>query len=187
MTRDRDRKKRNWRAEYRPYIIAATLAIILFVLVAPALARGNEMADAIEAGDIVIIDRETYSERRGLPDYGDIVAFKRDYFDGGDETKNHYRMSRIVGLPGDTIEIKDGAIYRNGKALKREVYEPAETESGEMNGPVSLKDDEVFVLSDNRAEGIDSRRKAVGPRTLDELRGRVAFRIWPLKRFGFVE
>jgi signal peptidase I len=185
MAKDRDR--RNWRAEGRPYIIAATVAIVMFILIVPAVVHGNQMVGTLEAGDVIIIDRETYSQNQGLPGYGDIVAFKRDYFENGGDTKNQYRLSRIIGLPGDTIEIKGDGVYRNDVRLGDEPYARGVTDSGEMDGPVTLQDDEVFILSDNRSGGADSRMKEIGPRELGDLRGKVVFRIWPLKKIGTVD
>jgi len=111
-----------------------------------------------------------------------VVAFRNDFIESEEKGENTIR--RVVGLPGDTIEIKDGKVYRNDSIL-REDYVTGITE-GQMN-PVILGEDEIFVLADNRTQGIDSRDPRVGPLKMNLLRGYCAFKVWPVNEVGGIQ
>lgn len=168
-----------------PIAIGALLAIIMFVLAAPIVADGNSMSPTIDDGNLIVIHKKTYSENRGLPEYGELVAFKRDYYKG--EQKGEYIFGRVMGLPGDTISVSEGIITRNGDVVDEssEEYMPKGNTEGEME--VTLDGTEIFILGDNREEAIDSRYKRVEPITMEDIRGRVVLRLWPLNEIGLVK
>lgn len=176
-------KYTNWRASNKPYVLAAVAAIIVFMLVAPMVEKGDSMSPTIEEGNVVIIQKKTYSENRGLPEYGDVLAFKTDFYEG--KTKNEHRIGRVVGLNGDTIEIIEGAVYKNNKKLKSKSYEKGA--SKENMAPVKVGKNEVFILCDNRDDSVDSRNSQVGSIKLKSVRGKAILVIWPFSNFGVVK
>ena len=93
-------------------------------------------------------------------------------------------VKRVVGLPGETVEIKNGGVYINGELLEEDYIAPnIDTRPGNRGfDKVTLADNEIYVLGDNRPHSSDSR--AFGPIYLDEISGAVGIRIWPLDRFG---
>jgi signal peptidase I len=134
------------------------------------------------------------------PQRGDIVVFKypveyaqiqeMSFFErlgyrlSGKSTENY--IKRIIGLPGETVEIEeDGTIYINGEVLPEE-YGYGETTPQELTGEVVLGDDEYFVLGDNREISLDSRYAEVGniPRSI--IIGRAWLRLYPFSEFGLL-
>lgn len=176
-------KYTNWRASNKPYVLAAVAAIIVFMIVAPITQKGTDMDPTVGKGSVVILHKTTYSENRGMPDYNDVLVFKKDFYEG--ETKGEHRLGRTIGLPGDTIEITEGEVYRNGKKLKHESYE-----KGATTGTVAatkVGKNEVFLLCDNRVDSVDSRNAEVGTLKLKDVRGKAIFIIWPFGNFGVIK
>ena len=104
--------------------------------------------------------------------------------------ENTYYIKRIIGLPGETVQIDDdGNIYIDGELLQesfgREVIRPETV--GIASEPVVLGDDEYFVMGDNRNNSTDSRTEIVGNIHRSEIIGRAWVRIWPLSKMGFLK
>ncbi len=176
-------KYTNWRASNKPYVLAAVAAIIVFMLVAPMTEKGSSMSPTIGDGNVVIIQKKSFSENQGLPQYEDILAFKVDFYKGS--KKNEHRFGRVIGLPGDIIEVKEGDVYRNDKILKHKSYEKGKT-TGTV-APTKIGANKVFILCDNREDSIDSRNSEVGALILRDVRGKAILVIWPLSNFGVIK
>ena len=99
-----------------------------------------------------------------------------------------YDIKRIIGMPGETVQIKDGKVYINDKELKSDVYGITDyiDYPGIAEEPITLGDDEYFCLGDNRPVSQDSRYEEVGPVKRSIIVGKVWIRIWPLNKFGKV-
>ena len=140
---------------------------------------GDSMNPELHNGDITLVNRIVYS--MSTPKRGDIIAFKPN----GNEN-SHYSIKRIVGLPGETVEIRNGAIWVNGKKIK-EKYKATEIEDvGVLEEPMTLGKSEYFVLGDDRQNSEDSRMADVGNVKRSEIEGKVWFTVSPTKHFGFV-
>ncbi len=162
------------REKYRVYFAAGITAWIIFMFFHPIGISGDAMSPTLEEGMIVVVSKDAF--KRNPPELFSIVNFPRDFTDEGEEGTN--RVRRVVGIPGDTIEIRNGTLYRDGEAVE----EPYAVGTMEDNyGPVTLKAGEIFVLGDNRAESIDSRH--VGPLQMSALRGTCSRVIWPLSEW----
>ncbi len=153
-------------------IIAAVIVIpIRYFLFQPFFVRGQSMDPNFENGDYLIIDEITY--RFKAPERGEVIVFKSP------QNPSQRFIKRIIGLPGETIEIKDGeiVIYKDGqyKVLDESNYLPDLLTGGDMQ--ITLAEDEYFVLGDNRSFSFDSRRFGVLPE--ENIIGRVIFRAWP--------
>ena len=136
---------------------------------------GSSMVPTLEDGNQLITDKITYRFRD--PERFDIVVFPH-------ETDEYY-IKRIIGMPGETVEIRDDhEIYINGEILDED-YGYGVTDPQELAGEkIVLGDDEYFVLGDNREVSLDSRYSEVGniPRSL--IIGRAWLRLFPLSGFG---
>lgn len=172
-----------WRVANKPYIIAAVLAIIMFMLIAPITQKGDDMSPTIDEGNVVILKKDTFSENRGYPDYEDVVVFKVDYYET--KTKGEHRVSRVIGLPGDTIEIKGGDVYRNNKKLEHKSYEKGKIKDDVA--PIKVEKNKVYLICDDRSDSIDSRNVGVGTRSLKDIRGKALIVLWPFSNFGVIE
>lgn len=165
--------------KYRIYTYPVILALIVTIFVRPIVSDGSAMLPTIGDGEVIIVSKQNYSPNRGTPEFKQIVAFRDDFIAEGNEGDNTIR--RIIGLPGDKIQIKDGKVYRNGKVLE-EKYANGFT-AGEIE-TITLGEDEVFVLGDNRKESIDSRDPRVGVLKMELIRGYCTVAVWPFSKFG---
>ena len=162
------------------FIIYCGLAIIVGLLIVRFVGQrteviGESMSPTLEDGDNLIVDKITY--RFSDPKRFDIIVFPFK------ENRTVYYLKRIIGLPGETVQIQDGKIYINGIELNEDYgAEPIE-DPGIASAPITLGEDEYFVLGDNRNNSQDSRTAAVGNISRDEIFGRAWIRFWPLDSF----
>ena len=139
------------------------------------LISGNSMQPQLSARDVVLMNRITYVT--GDPGRFDVVVFERE-----DGKKN---VKRIIGLPGETVQIKDGLVYINGEALKEDKMVEVSL-AGRAAEPVRLGEKEYFLLGDNRSSSEDSRFPNIGNVKREQILGKVWFRMLPLLNLGFV-
>jgi signal peptidase I len=137
------------------------------------------MENTLDDGDNLIVEKLTY--RFKDPERFDIIVFPFRY-----EEKTYY-IKRIIGLPGETVQIVDGDIYINGEILEESYGREVMKYSGQAADPITLGEDEYFVLGDNRNDSSDSRDPSVGLIKRDEIIGRAWLRIWPLSNFGVLK
>jgi len=154
-------------------IIALVIVIpIRYFLFQPFFVRGQSMEPNFENGDYLIVDELSYHFRG--PERGEVVVFKYPQ----DPTQRY--IKRIIGLPGETVEIREGKVIisnENGsQVLNESDYLSGIPTPGEIQ--VTLGENEYFVLGDNRPASSDSRRWGSVPR--DDIIGRVFIRAWPL-------
>ena len=139
---------------------------------------GDSMRDTLSDKDQLIIDCFTYHFLHGPSRY-DIVVFRLK-----DNPKVYY-IKRIIGLPGETVQITDSTIYINGKAIEDPYPNTHSFRGGSAEIPITLGEDEYFVLGDNRNDSIDSRSN-VGLVKASQIIGRAFYRILPFKKSGSI-
>ncbi|MCM1113117.1 MAG: signal peptidase I [Muribaculum sp.] len=162
-------------------VLAAAWFLVAFVVQRTAV-EGSSMEATLSDGDNLFVEKLSY--RFGDPQRFDIIVFPYQHEEGV------YYIKRIIGLPGETVRIDEkGNIYINDKILQesygREVIQADHV--GRAAEPVTLGDDEYFVMGDNRNNSKDSRTEAVGNVHKKDILGRVWIRIWPLEKFGVVK
>lgn len=141
---------------------------------------GSSMEPKLSNNDNLIVDKITY--RFKDPERYDIIVFPFEYED------NTYYIKRIIGLPGETVYIdKEGNIYINDTVLEEPYGREVIKEPGRAYEPITLGDDEYFVMGDNRNNSTDSRDPSVGNIKKNRIIGRAWLRIWPFNRFGFIK
>lgn len=129
---------------------------------------GESMEPTFSSGDVVFIKKFSNELKRN-----DVVVSKVNAI--GSETKKERIIKRIIGLPGETIQIKRGQVYINGEVLKDDPINTYIMDGAEAEDPIVLKDNEYFLLGDNRNESFDSRYPAVGPAPESNIVGVVIF------------
>lgn len=144
--------------------------------------EGASMETTLSDGDNLIVDKISYRFRD--PERFDIIVFPFKY------KENTFYIKRIIGLPGETVQIdEEGNIYINGEKLEesygREIIKPENI--GIAREPIVLGEDEYFVMGDNRNNSTDSRTEIVGNIHRSEIIGRAWVRIWPLSEFGILK
>lgn len=161
--------------------IAVLFALVLVYFVGyRADVVGPSMLGTLAEGDEVLVNRFVYKLTQ--PKTNDIVVF----FPNGNE-KSHLYIKRVIGVPGDTVQIKNGTVYVNGKAFDEKI-EAASIEHAELaEDEIEVGEDEFFVLGDNRNNSEDSRYANIGNVKKEYIVGKAWFIVSPLKDFGFVK
>jgi signal peptidase I len=139
---------------------------------------GQSMSPTLVSGDEILVNRFVYKVTD--PKRGDIIVF----LPNGNE-KSHYYVKRVIGVPGDTVLIQNGAVYINGEVYKEEIEAAAIEEAGLASEEITLDSDEYFVLGDNRNNSEDSRYANIGNIKKDYIIGKAWFRVAPFSSFGF--
>lgn len=156
----------------------AVMSIIAFLLVyffKPIVVKQTSMLPTLQQDNYLFLSKQAYNF--GKPERGDIIVFpfyKKDKMD--------YYIKRVIGLPGDRIDIKEGKVYINGEP-EDDHYTKDRTTPGDITNLVIPKG-ELFVLGDNRLVSVDSRDPAVGTIKIDSVIGQAIFRLLPLSEAG---
>jgi len=166
-------KKESFWVEIIKTLILAVLIVlpIRYFIFQPFFVQGSSMYPNFEDGDYLIVDETTYRFRD--PQRGEVIIFKYP------EDTSQLFIKRIIGLPGESIEIEDGEIIitnDSGRQILEEDYISSDNKTL-GNIKVSLTEDEYFVLGDNRMFSSDSRRWGTLPK--ENIIGRAYFRAWP--------
>lgn len=173
----REHYKRRYRQVLKSTIFALLTASAAAVLVAtlwlPVLQiYGESMTPTLNDGEIVFSVKSSHLKQ------GDVVAF---YYN------NKILIKRVIAGPGDWVFIdEDGSVYVNSYLLE----EPYITEKSfgitDIELPYQVPDGKYFVMGDHRATSVDSRNTVVGCITMDQVVGRILFRVWPMDQFGLI-
>ena len=141
---------------------------------------GQSMSKTLNGGGQILVNRFVYKVTD--PKTNDIVVF----LPNGNE-KSHYYVKRVIGVPGDKIQIKNGAVYVNGELFDEKVDTAAIEDAGLASEEITVGEDEYFVLGDNRNSSEDSRYANIGNVKREYIIGKAWFRISPLRKIGFIK
>ena len=158
---------------FKTIIYAFFIVLILYFLAWPVTIEGESMEPTFLDGDKVVTSR--FLTMMGKYEEGDIVVFHMVDMDGERDV-----IKRVIGKAGDSIEIKNGSVYRNGSIISEEYIK--ESTEGEVS--LIVPKGGIFVLGDNRSHSYDSRDIGIVPES--ELKGKVILRWYPfytIKRF----
>ena len=161
---------------YIAILLAAVYVLITYVGQRTEVS-GHSMEPTLQHGDNLIVDKISY--RFSDPRRYDIIVFPYHYKD------RTYYIKRVIGLPGETVQIREGKIYIDGNELIEHFGEEKIEQAALASEPITLGEDEYFVLGDNRNASEDSRFPDVGTIKRKEIIGRAWIRIWPLDGRSF--
>ena len=152
--------------------IVAAVAVLIATLVLPVLQiEGKSMEPTLVNGDIVLPTKTVNFGR------GELCGFSWN---------NKLLIKRVIGIPGDWIEIDtDGTVYLNGEKLEEPYAQQLAVGECDLEFPFQVPQEEYFVLGDMRESSIDSRNTLIGCVDKDQIVGKVFFRIWPFKTMRF--
>lgn len=162
------------------FLLAVLVALVLiFGVVRPFVAEPfaittGSMGPTLRAGDSALAAKFAY--RLTGPERGDVVLFEAP----GDGVPT---IKRVVGLPGDTVAVRDGVLFVNGEKTVEGYVDYALTDAT-FFGPTDVPEGHVYVMGDNRINSLDSR--SYGPVPEADLLGEVSLRVWPLGRAGAI-
>jgi signal peptidase I len=163
------------------YIVGVCVFVflILHFVGQRTVVNGSSMDTTLANGQNLVMDKLSY--RFHDPERYDIIVFPYQH------AENTYYIKRIIGLPGETVQVIDGYMYINGKKLDEHYGAEVMEDPGIAAEPIKLGDDEYFVLGDNRNHSSDSRVASVGVLTRDMLIGRAWVRIYPFNKIGVIK
>jgi signal peptidase I len=190
--------------EVNSWIFSILGAFLLVALLnskvfATVVVQQSSMDNTLYSDQKLILDKLSYN--LASPKRGDIIIFLKNKQRGTiiqdamlfiNNVKSKFKntdsdirlVKRVIAIPGDEINIKDGYVYINGEKLE-EAYVKGETFSGEFELPISVPDDKLFVLGDNRIVSEDSRR--YGLINCNQIEGKAVFRISPFNKIGTIK
>jgi len=160
--------------------VAVALLVVVVIrtyVFQPFLVRGDSMVPSFHSGDYLIVDELSYKFLRS-PVRGEVIVFKFP----GDETQKY--IKRVIGLPGETVEIREGKVFVSMGSEPKELEEPYLRQGTVTEGftELTLGNDEYFVMGDNREFSSDSRRWGTLPQ--EEIIGRALLRVFPFQDFA---
>ena len=175
-----ERKRYRWQKAYVKALqgtisvltYMAAVAALIATLVLPVLQiEGSSMEPTLSSGDIVLLTKTTNFS------HGDICGFAWN---------NKILIKRVIGIPGDWIEIDtDGTIYLNGEKLDEPYVQQKAFGECDLEFPFQVPQEQYFVVGDMRESSIDSRNTLIGCIPKDQIVGKVFFRVWPFKSIQF--
>ena len=163
---------------YIVIVVILSLGIITFIGQRTKVS-GHSMETTLSDGDNLIVDKISYRFRD--PERFEIIVFPFQY------EEHTYYIKRIIGLPGETVQVIEGYVYINGEVLDENYGLEVMDDPGIAAEPITLGEDEYFVLGDNRNHSSDSRDPSVGVLHRDDIMGRAWIRIWPFDKFGVIK
>jgi len=179
-----DKKKmyRNIAIEIATYILIFLICSIVVprYVIQRNVVDGFSMENNFYDGQSVIVEK--ISKRLDMIDRFDVITFHPK-----NEESGKYYVKRVIALPGETIQIKGSDIYIDGAKIEENYGKDPISYAGIAAEPLTLGEDEYFVMGDNREISYDSRYEDVGIINKNDIVGRVILRIWPLSDFGLVK
>lgn len=160
-------------------IVICTAYMIMSLLCTRAHIIGNSMNDLLKNGQTVLINRVWYAV--SSPKRFDVIAF-----DASGVNSSRVYVKRVIGLPGETVQIKDGKVYINGKILENDILSKDIMTAGLVAEPVTLGSDEYFVLGDNCNNSEDSRFSNIAMVKRDNIIGSVWAVVSPIKEIKLI-
>ena len=152
--------------------IVAAVAVLIATLILPVLQiEGTSMEPTLVNGDIVLLTKTTNFNR------GELCGFSWN---------NKLLIKRVIGIPGDWIEIDtDGTVYLNGEKLDEPYAQQLAVGECDLEFPYQVPQEQYFVLGDMRESSIDSRNTLIGCVEKDQIVGKVFLRVWPFNGIRF--
>ncbi|MDR1815164.1 MAG: signal peptidase I [Clostridiales Family XIII bacterium] len=164
----------------RDILIAFAVIVVFLQFLGPTIVFESSMENTMHENDYVFLAKKAYAFGGNVPERGDIIVFRSELLDTSGTAKN--LIKRVVGLPGETVEVHDGAVWIDGARLDEPYTKEGET-LGEM-AAVTVPEGSYFVMGDNRRVSADSRDPDIGCVPLDVFRGKVVFRLLPFSKIG---
>lgn len=187
-------EKKNKRMSIIKELILYVVLVVLCVFVIPRYViqrtevDGPSMENTLYTRDSLLVEKVSYCFRD--PSRFDIIVFhppETAIADEGKDPSKEYYVKRVIGLPGETIQIIGDDIYIDGKIIEEDYGKMPITYSGIASEPLKLGEDEYFVMGDNREVSFDSRYEEVGPIHRSAISGKAILRIWPLNQIGTLD
>lgn len=163
-------------------IIAAVIVIIVTIVIKPTIVKESSMEPTLYENNYLFVNKLAYITK-DHPDHGDIIVFKSE-LDRDDGNGKKMLIKRVIAVENDTISIQDGQVYLNGEIID-EPYILEGFTTGEIS-ELTVPEDQVFVMGDNRSVSLDSRAEEVGTISEDSILGKAFVRLFPFTKIGLL-
>lgn len=160
--------------------IAAVIAFVILQFIKPTIIKESSMEPNFYENNYLLISKQSY--RMHEPERGDVIVFHSSLVQ--ENGKEKMLIKRVIGLPGDVIDITGGVTYINGEPLTEEYTKDGVT-TGEIEG-LRVPEGEYFCMGDNRVVSKDSRNPEVGCVKKDDIVGKVFIRLFPFNKIGLI-
>lgn len=164
----------------RDILIAVVIALLITQVIKPTIVKENSMQATLYENNYLLLNKQAYLFSE--PKYKDIVVFHSNLKTL--EGKEKLLIKRIIGLPGDVINIEDGKVYKNGKLLE-ESYTKEDYTSGSVV-ELEVPKGQMFVMGDNRQHSADSRDPSIGCIDIDKIVGKAFVKLYPFNDIGLI-
>lgn len=161
--------------------IAAVIAFVIVQFVKPTIVKESSMEPNFYENNYLLVNRQAYTFKE--PQRGDVIVFHSSLVQSNGKEK--LLIKRVIGLPGEQIDIYDGNVYINGELLEEDYTKEGFT-TGELTGFV-IPEGQLFCMGDNRRVSIDSRSAEVGCVNTEDLMGKVFVRLYPFNQIGLIK
>lgn len=168
-----------WAVEIGAAMLAAVVVVLFFGFQISVV--GPSMSPTLENGEKILVNRFVY--KLFSPKQNDVIVFLPN-----GNGRSHYYIKRVIAVPGDRVQVRDGVIYVNGKAFE----EKTETDTAIENAllaedEIVIGEDEYFVMGDNRNNSEDSRYASIGNVKKEYIVGKAWCIVYPWSRFGLLK
>lgn len=162
------------RSTINTLIIVAAFAILVATLWIPVLQiYGTSMVPTLQEGQIVVCVKDSSFDR------GDLISFY---------VGNNLLVKRVIAGPGDWVDIdENGTVYVNGEALDEPYVSEKALGQSDLQFPYQVPQARYFLMGDQRTTSVDSRTSLIGCVGMEQIVGKIVFRVWPFPDFGMVE
>lgn len=166
------------KALIRDIIIAIVIVLAITWVIKPTIVKKGSMQPTLYENNYLLVNKQAYAFGQEMR--GDIIVFQSNMKD--ENGKNEFFIKRVIGVPGDTIDIKNEKVYINGKEEDQD-YTLEHKTTGDITD-LKVPEGKLFVLGDNRRVSMDSRSEKVGCINQDDVMGKAFFRLYPFSEIG---
>ncbi|QIB70181.1 signal peptidase I [Aminipila butyrica] len=157
-------------------LIAVIIAVIVMQFIKPTIVKDVSMQPTLYENNYILLSKQSY--HFGKPERGDIIVFHTGLkLENG---KEKMLIKRVIGLPGETLTIKEGEVYINDKILEEDYTKDGYTDRDVDR--LTIPEGELFVMGDNRLASMDSRQSEVGCVKIDDVLGKAFVRLYPFNQ-----
>lgn len=157
-------------------VIAIAIALVIMQFIKPTIVKESSMEPTMYENNYILLNRQAYN--LGEPKRGDIVVFHTGMtLENG---KEKMLIKRVIGLPGETISVKEGNVYIDGQLLEENYIKDGYTDGFVDNQ--TIPEGKMFVMGDNRLVSVDSRLDDVGLVEIDDVLGKAFVRLYPFNK-----
>ena len=163
-------------------IIAVIIVAAITIVIKPTIVKESSMEPTLYSNNYLFVNKLAY-KGKDHPEYGDIIVFKSD-IERDDGKGKKMLIKRVIGVENDEITVSDGVVYRNSTPLD-EPYTLEGFTTGELYD-LTVPEDQVFVMGDNRSVSLDSRDLQVGTVDEEDIVGKAFIRLFPFDEIGLL-